>query len=273
MRLSLGARSTNTIVLLALIIFTLIPFFGIVATALQPRGSNPSGFSIPLDPQWGNFVDAWNQANILPLIGSSTLIVLGVVPVALLLAALAGFGLAQPKVPGGSFIALLFVAGLTVPAEALISPLYYQVQGMGLLDTQWAIIFPLIALYMPFGVFWMRTHFLSIPEELTEAARIDGASSFRIFVSVQLPLARSALSALLILFFLWTWNQFLLAVVLVNDPLKRTVAGALGAFQGQYGTDIILLCAGALLIIAPSLVVFFVFQKQFIGALLQGSSK
>ncbi len=271
--MSLGARSTNVIVLLALILFTLIPFLGIVATALQSRQSAPAGFSIPLDPQWGNFVEAWNQADILALIGSSTLIVLGVVPIALLLSALAGYGLAQPRVPGGAFLALLFVAGLTVPAEALISPLYYQVQEMGLLDTRWAIILPLIALYMPFGVFWMRTHFLSIPEELNEAARLDGASALRIFVSVQLPLARSAISALMILFFLWTWNQFLLAIVLVNDPLKRTVAGALGAFQGQYGTDIVLLCAGALLIIAPSLIVFFIFQRQFIGALLQGSSK
>ncbi len=273
MRSSLSARSTNVALLLSLIIFTLIPFFGIVATALQPRGKAPSGFSIPLHPALGNFAEAWSQASILPLIGSSTLIVLGVVPVALLLSALAGFGLAQPGLPGGSFLGLLFVAGLTIPAEALISPLYYQVQAMGLLDSRWAIILPLIALYMPFGVFWMRTHFLSIPEELSEAARVDGASTFRTFVSIQLPLARSAISALLILFFLWTWNQFLLAIVLVNDPLKRTVAGALGAFQGQYGTDIVLLCAGALLIIAPSLIVFFIFQRQFVGALLQGSSK
>lgn len=198
---------------------------------------------------------------------------LGAVPLSLLLATLAGFGLAQGRVPAGALLATLFVAGLTIPAEALISPLYYQIQGMGLLNTRWAIILPLIGAYMPFGVFWMRTHFLSIPEELSEAARVDGASPVRLFLSVQLPLARSAISALMILFFLWTWNQFLYAIVLVNDPLKRTVAGALGAFQGQYSTDVVLLCAGGILIIAPSLLVYFIFQKQFVGALLQGSHR
>lgn len=268
-----GTRSANLVVLLALILFTVIPFVGIVMTALQPSSGNPAGFSIPLEPRWSNFVTAWNAADILPLMGSSLLIVLGVVPASLVFAILAGFGLAQPRVPGGGFLTVLFVAGLTLPAEALISPLYYEMKGLGLLDTRWAIILPLIALYMPFGVFWMRTHFLSIPEELNEAARIDGGSAFRIFISVQLPLARSAISALLILFFLWTWNQFLLALVLVNNPLKRTVAGALGAFQGEYSTNIVLLCAGAILIIGPSLIVFFIFQRQFIGALLEGSNK
>jgi raffinose/stachyose/melibiose transport system permease protein len=144
---------------------------------------------------------------------------------------------------------------------------------MGLLNTRWAIILPLIGLFMPFSVLWMRAHFVNVPSELAEAASVDGATVWQQFRRIQVPLAAPALSSLAILLFLWTWNQFLLAIVLVNDPTKRTMAGALGAFQGQYGTDIPLLCAGSVLILAPTLAVFLVFQRRFVNALLQGSVK
>jgi raffinose/stachyose/melibiose transport system permease protein len=126
---------------------------------------------------------------------------------------------------------------------------------------------------MPFGVFWMRAHFLNMPRELSEAARIDGASTWQLFWQVHVPLAGPALASLAILLTVWTWNQFLLAIVLVDDPTKRTMGGALGAFQGQWGADIPLLSAGSLLILAPMIVVFIVFQRHFVSALLQGSVK
>jgi len=126
---------------------------------------------------------------------------------------------------------------------------------------------------MPFSVFWMRAHFVNVPNDLSEAARIDGANVWQAFWRVQVPLAMPAISSLGILLFLWTWNQFLLAIVLVDDPAKRTMAGALGAFQGQYGTDIPLLCAGSLLILAPTLVIYLIFQRRFTTALLQGAVK
>jgi hypothetical protein len=98
----------------------------------------------------------------------------------------------------------------------------------------------------------LRAHFVTMPQDLTEAARMDGANLWQLFRHVHVPLARPAVSSLAILLFLWTWNQFLLAIVLVDDPAKRTMAGALGAFQGQWGTDIPLLCAGSLLILGPT---------------------
>jgi raffinose/stachyose/melibiose transport system permease protein len=152
-------------------------------------------------------------------------------------------------------------------------PLYYVMKDLGVLNTQWAVIFPLIGLFMPFSVAWMRAHFLGVPKELSEAARVDGASTFQEFIKIQLPLARPALSALTILLFLWTWNQFLLPVVLISDPLDRTVAGALTFFQGQYLSSIPLLNAGALIIIIPTITLFIIFQRQFILALLQGAVK
>ena len=119
----------------------------------------------------------------------------------------------------------------------------------------------------------MRAHFLGMPTELSEAARVDGATTRDLFWRIHVPLARPALSSLAILLSVWTWNQFLLAIVLVDDGTKRTMAGALGAFQGQWGTDQVLLCAGSLLILTPTLIVFLIFQRQFIKALLQGSVK
>ena len=100
----------------------------------------------------------------------------------------------------------------------MVTPLYYQMQDLGLLNTRWAMILPLIGLYMPFAVFWMRAHFSNVPVEITEAARVDGSSTWQLFWRVQVPLARPAIASLAILMFLWTWNQFLLAIVLVDDP-------------------------------------------------------
>jgi raffinose/stachyose/melibiose transport system permease protein len=207
------------------------------------------------------------------LLWSSTLIVAGVVPISLLIGTMAGFALGHQRMWGGRLLFLVFVLGLTLPFEGIITPLYYQMRDFGLLNTRWAIILPLIGLFMPFSVFWMRAHFVNMPEELSEAARMDGANTWQLFWRVHVPLALPAISSLAILLFLWTWNQFLLAIVLVDDPTKRTMAGALGAFQGQWGTDIPLLCAGSLLILTPTLIVFLIFQRRFVTALLQGSLK
>jgi raffinose/stachyose/melibiose transport system permease protein len=273
MRTSRTELLLGRVLLVVAIVLTVAPLVSMLSAALQPADRNPTGLSWPSDPQWINFVTAFEVGHVWRLMGSSTLIVLGVVPVSLLFATLAGYALGALRVRGGRGVLIFFVLGLTIPFEALIIPLYYQAQAMGTLNTQWAIIFPLIGLFMPFSVFWMRAHFVNVPPELSEAARVDGASIWQEFRRIQLPLATPALSALAILLFLWTWNQFLLPVVLVANPLDRTVAGALTFFQGQYYSSIPLLNAGALIIITPAIVVFLIFQRQFIRALLQGAVK
>ena len=271
------SSTTNTIVARALIgllmAITLLPFLSMLSAALAPAGSYPNGLQWPADPQWGNFVRAFEVAKMDQLLFSSGLIVLGVVPIAVLLATMAGYGLAKLTSDKYKWLYLAFVFGLTLPFEAVITPLYYEVRAMGLLNTRFAIILPLIGLYMPFGVYWMRAHFLNVPQDLSEAAQIDGATRWTEFWHVQVPLARPAIMSLTILLFLWNWNQFLLPVVLVQDPMQRTMAGALGAFQGQWGTDIPLLCAGSLLILTPTVVIFLIFQRQFVAALMQGAVK
>lgn len=259
--------------LIVLMAVTILPFVSMFTSALFKSGTYPLGISWPAHPHWGNFVAAFKDADMAAMLGSSTLIVLGVVPISLLLATLAGFGLGHLRVRGGQFGFVLFLLGLTLPLEGVIVPLYYEVRSLGLLDTRWAIILPLIGIFMPFGVYWMRAHFITAPAELSEAARVDGATTWQLFWRVHVPLARPALTSLAILLSVWTWNQFLLAIVLVNNPTDRTMAGAIGAFQGQWGTNIPLLNAGSLLILAPTLILFVVFQRHFVTALLQGSLK
>jgi len=270
--LPVGALTARTI-LVGLMVVTLMPFVTMFSAALAPSGTYPPGLQWPANPQWQNFVDAFEAAHMDQLLLSSTIIALGVVPISVLIGTMAGFGIAKLAPKGSTVVYLLFVLGLTLPFEGIITPLYYEVKTFGILNTKLAIILPLIGLYMPFSVYWMRAHFVNVPDEMGEAASIDGASAWQQFWLVQVPIARPAILSLAILQFLWTWNQFLLPIVLVEVPLERTMAGALGAFQGQWGTNIPLLCAGALIIIAPTVVLFVIFQKQFVAALLQGAVK
>ena len=273
MKVARGELWTGRLLLVVLMAVTVLPFLSLFTTALHPSGSVPGGLEWPADPQWGNFVKAFNQSSMGTLMVSSLTIVLGVVPIALVISTMAGFAIGHLRIPGGGFLLLLFIFGLTLPFEVIITPLYYIARQLGILNTRLAIILPLIGLYMPFAVFWMRAHFVNMPKELSEAARVDGAGTWDLFWRIHVPLAKPAIVSLGILMSVWTWNQFLIALVLVDDPKQRTVAGALGAFQGQWATDIPLLCAGSILILLPTLIVFVIFQRQVITALLQGSVK
>jgi len=273
MRIARTELYAGRALLLALMAITTLPFLSIFTTALYPSGAAPVGISWPADPQWGNFVDAFRVANMGALLFSSLFIVIAVVPVSLVLSTMAGFAIGLLRIPGARWLLLLFVFGLTLPFEGIITPLYFLARQMGILNTRFAIVLPLIGLYMPFAVFWMRAHFVNLPADVSEAARVDGASTWDLFWRIHVPLARAPIASLGILMSVWAWNQFLLALVLVEDPTQRTMAGALGAFQGHYATDIPLLCAGTVLILLPTLIVFVVFQRQVISALLQGSVK
>jgi raffinose/stachyose/melibiose transport system permease protein len=259
--------------LLALMAFTLLPFISIFTTALHPSGTVPNGFEWPVDPQWGNFLEAFNVAEMPALLASSAFIVLAVVPLSLIISTMAGFAIGLLRIRGANVLLLLFVFGLTLPFPGIIIPIYFLERALHIYNTRFAIVLPLIGLYMPFAVFWMRAHFVNMPTEVSEAARVDGATIWDLFWRIHVPLARAPIASLGILMSVWTWNQFLLALVLVEDPTQRTMAGALGAFQGHYATDVPLLCAGTILILLPTLIIFMLFQRQIITALIQGSVK
>jgi len=273
MRVARGELWAGRTLLVVLMAITILPFISIFTTALHPSGTVPNGLEWPANPQWGNFVQAFKVAEMPALLTSSIFIVLAVVPVALIISTMAGFAIGLLRIPGSRLLLFLFVFGLTLPFPGIIIPIYFLERAMHIYNTRLAIVLPLIALYMPFAVFWMRAHFVNMPVEISDAARVDGASTWDLFWRIHIPLARAPIASLGILLSVWTWNQFLLALVLVEDPTQRTMAGALGAFQGHYATDIPLLCAGTILILVPTLVVFVLFQRQIIMALLQGSVK
>lgn len=193
-------ETTGRLILLFLVIVTIIPFLSLFTTALYPTGSVPRACPGRTSPQRGNFLEAFQQAHMEALLVSSVLIVLGVVPVSVAFATMAGFGIGHLRVreaPRRSVRA--------VPARPDVAPcghrdpLYYLVRELGIYDTKLAIILPLIGLYMPFGVFWMRAHFVNMPSELSEAARVDGATTGQLFWRIHVPLALPAMSSLAIL--------------------------------------------------------------------------
>lgn len=252
---------------------TVVPLASMFTSALAPPGMTPVGFALPAEPRWDNFVTAFETANLGVLLVSSALIAAVTVPLTVGVATLAGFALGVLHVPGSRAVMVALLFGLTLPVESIITPLYYQISGMGLLNTRTAVILSLTAIFMPFGVFWMRTHFVGMPAELTEAARVDGSNTWQLLRFVHLPLAVPAMATMGLLVFLWTWNAFLHPLVLIEDPEMRTVAGALGAFRGEYVTNVPLLNAGALLLVAPTLVAFLFFQRPLIRGLLQGAGR
>lgn len=251
----------------------IVPFLSIFLASMQPAGSPVTGMSWPEQWSLDNYREAWSVAGFSTLLRNSLLVAVGVVPASLVLATLAGYALGTMRLRGGNAVFLFFVAGLTIPVELIVIPLYFDLQIFGLTNTLWGVILAEIGLFMPFSVFWMRTHFHTTPQELIDAARVDGASSPAILYRVLLPLARPPLTTLAVLVFMWSWNQFLLVLVLIQDPNMRTAPAGLGFFVGQHSTNIPVLSAGTVIVIMPILVVYLIFQRSFIAGLLQGAFK
>lgn len=270
---STAERWSGYALLTVLAIAVVIPFLSVFLASVQPAGTPVTGLSWPEEWSWDNYRQAWTVAGFADLIRSSLTIAVGVVPATLVLASLAGYALGTMDLPGGNAVAAFFVAGLTIPVELIVVPLYFDLTEIGLIDTYLGVILVEIALFLPFGVFWMRTHFRATPPSLVEAARIDGASSVTVLLRVLLPLARSSLTTLGVLVFMWSWNQFLLVLVLIQDPEMRTAPAGLGFFVGQNSTDVPTLAAGTIIVMLPILVVYAVFQRSFVTGLLQGAMK
>lgn len=189
------------------------------------------------------------------------------------LSALAGYGIARFRFPGRVLAFGAILLGLTIPFQSVMIPLYYQLLGMGLLGTYWAVILPGIAFGLPFGVFLMAAFFEDLPKELHEAGRVDGCGELRIFWSVMLPLAKPAVSTLVVFQFMRSWNEFLMPLLYLQDESKRPIPLGLMFFQGTYTRDIGLIAAGVTLATIPVIVVYLLFQRQFVRGLTAGAVK
>ncbi|MFE6779180.1 carbohydrate ABC transporter permease [Streptomyces sp. NPDC057702] len=271
------SRTERTVTYAVLALFTVLsltPVLGILATALGSRSSLSTGFSLPADGlHWSNFADAWSRGHFGTYLRNSALVTLAVVAIATVFSVLAGYAFGVMRFPGSTVLFYLFVLGLALPQEALVVPLYFDLRHLGLTDTYWGLILPQAAQSLAFGVFWMRTYFRGSARAVIEAARVDGANSWTTLWRILVPMGRPAISTLVVIVFMWTWNEFLMALVMVSDEAYRTVPLGLAFFQGQHSAETSLLAAAAVLIALPVVIVYVALQRHFIAGMLSGAVK
>ncbi len=260
-----------------LILFAFIALYPIVVmwiTALRPtREVMQDPFGLPTTLFFGNVVNAWVKGRFGSYFINSIIITVPTVIGVTALSALGGYGIARFRFRGRMLIFYTMLLGLTIPFQSVMIPLYYQLLAMGMIGTYLAVILPSIAFGLPFGIFLMQSFFEDLPHELTEAARVDGCSEFRIFRSVMLPLAWPAISTLVVFQFMRTWNEFLMPLLYLQDEALRPIPLGLMFFQGAYTRDIGLIAAGVALSTIPVIVVYLIFQRQFVKGLTAGAVK
>ena len=252
-------------------VLALAPMIVIVLAALHPPGALLTGVELPHTLSLSTFRSAWDAGGFGRLMASSALVSASVVVLTTLLCIPAGYAFGTMRFPGATPIFYLMLSGMVVPFESLIVPLYYTFRDAGLTDTYWGLILPQTGLSISFGTFWMRAFFRSVPTELADAARVDGASSWRILWRVLVPIGRPAVLTMVVLVFMWTWNEFLLALVMISDQTHRTAPLGLSTFQGRYGVDVPSVSAAAVLVAAPVVIVYLLAQRQFLRGMLAGS--
>ena len=228
---------------------------------------------IPTRWHWGNFADAWRQGNFSTYFGNSIEVVIPAVLGILVCSLLGAYAFARRNFRGKRLLFVVFLVGLTVPLDILVVPLFYEMRDLGLLDSLWALILPQIAIGLPFGLLLLRSFIEDLPEEVFQAAELDGCSGFKTLIHIVVPLTRPALITLVVFNFMWTWNQFLLPIVMIQSDGARTLPVGLNYFQGRYSTDVPLLMAGATIAFLPVVLVYVVFQRQFIRGITVGAVK
>lgn len=250
----------------------ILPFLSIILASFKNTAELTRGaLTLPEVWRWSNYVDAWSQAHFNWYFRNSLIVVIPVVLFGTLFSILAGYAFGQIRIPFSRGLFVLFLLGIIVPQESYIIPLYYMENAMGLTDTYWGMILPQIGMSVCFGVFWMRGFFASVHRDLIDAARVDGANHWAILWRVLAPNAGAAISTLVVLLFLWTWNDFLIALVLVSSDSLRTLPLGLAFFQGRYATNVPLIAAGATIVSLPTIIIYLIFQRQFVRGITSGT--
>lgn len=228
------------------------------------------------ESSWGhfeNFAKAWDQGHFAAYMKNSILVAVIVVAAALALSIMSGYVLGILRPPGGNILFYVFLLGIMVPSEAIVIPLFFDLRDLGLTDTLWAIALPQIAQSTAFGTFWMRAYFREVDPSIVEAARLDGAGNLRLLRSVLLPMGRPAIVTQIVLTFMWTWNDFLIPLIMSPSGKFRTAPLGLAFFQGQYTQGTVLLAAGAVLVAAPMIILYLALQRHFIAGMTEGAVK
>jgi raffinose/stachyose/melibiose transport system permease protein len=242
------------------------PFVFMLFTSLKSPGDifETPAFAPPTNPAFENYVQAIEQGELLGSFWNSTIIALIKVPLGLLVSALAAFAIARLRVPWRRTLLAVIVLGAMIPVQVVLLPLFRIVLSLGLLNKHLGVILPYIAFGVPYQVFILYGFFRAIPRELDEAARIDGASNLQVFRRIILPLAAPALAALFIIDFVATWNEFPMALVILQHQESWTVPLALQSFNTQFTASYGPLNSTIVMGMLPVLVVYLLFQRYFI---------
>jgi ABC-type glycerol-3-phosphate transport system permease component len=230
-------------------------------------------FSLPSNWSFDNIIRAWTEGNFQTYFLNSTFLTLVTMLVVFIAACPAGYALAKFPFKGRNFLFYFFLAGMTLPVQSIIIPLFFQMRNMGMIDTLLGTSLVLGAVALPFSIFLMRNTFKDIPDEIKESAEMDGASEWRIFIQIMLPLAKPGISAMLVFAFLAAWNDFLIPYLLLLSKDNLTIPIGLYYFQGQHTTNYALIYGATLISMIPSIIVYLILQRQFIEGMAAGSAK
>ncbi len=242
----------------------LFPVYWMFATAIRPADQIFAGETslLPTGWVWQNFRNALDAMPFLHWAWNSTVIAVVAVVITVSLNLLCGYAFAKFRFAGRDLLFIAVISALMIPIQVIIVPLFLLLADINLLNSWWGVILPRAA--EAFGIFMVRQFMLGIPDELLEAARLDGASEFQIFRRIVLPLSKPIIAVLIIFTFMWRWNDFVLPLIVLTDQDMYTVQLGLNLLKGQYNVEWTSIMSIALLSLVPMLVIFAFFQRQLI---------
>lgn len=270
-------NSIVNVMLLIVAIFWLVPTVGLLLTSLRSGADNASSgwwtvFTRPAQLTLDNYANLLSNPMITGSFWNTIMIAVPSTALVVIIAALAGYAFAWMDFPGRDWLLIVVIILLAVPVQVALIPLARLFGTLGIFGSVMGVIAFHVAFGLPFAIFLLRNFFSQFPAELLEAARVDGASEWSIFLRLVLPLGLPAIASLSIFQFLWTWNDMLVALIFTNaESMPLTVA--IQSQLRQYGSNIDVLSAGAFLSMIVPLIVFFAFQRYFVQAMLAGSQK
>ncbi len=278
-QLSRGDRAVSTTTHTLLIIWTLIVVIPLLWVLMSSFKTTQAVLSNPLSPptslHWQNYANAWDQAGIGKWFLNTVIVVGFALVIVMVLGAMCAYVLARYSFPGNRLIYYMMLAGLTFPIFLAIVPLFFTLKSVGLLNTLPGLILTYVAFALPFTVFFLHSFFGQLPKEIYEAAQVDGASEWRTFFQVMLPMAKPGMAAVSIFNFLGLWNQFLLPVALNTNTDNYVLTQGMASLSSSagYNLDFGMLFAAVVMTIAPVLVVYVFFQRQLQGSVSQSTVK
>jgi multiple sugar transport system permease protein len=271
-RAILGTR----LVLLSLgAILMIVPLAYMLVTSLKPNSlalEVPPQF-IPSDPTTANYRDAWSSNHFGRYFVNSVAVAIATTIVSVLLSSMMAFAFSRMRFRGSRLLFGVLLIGLMVPAMMLIVPQFVLAKQLALLDSYLGLVVFYAGSTLALNTFLLRSFFQDIPRELEEAMIVDGAGSWKRYWQLVMPLSRPALATVAIFTFLASWDEFVWALTIINDPSKRTLPIAIALFQGQYATSWGIVFAASIIAVAPVIALFVVLQRQFIGGITAGAVK